>query len=100
LPRTVFIVTASHPIIVGWHYQGVIMLIYSALTAVSAFKQRLTPTTEEAQGLVEYALILMLVAIVALVALAMLGENINNVLYRNGVCVISDRLSNTLNSCG
>lgn len=75
------------------------MLIYSALTAVSAFKQRMT-STEEAQGLVEYALILMLVAIVALVALAMLGDNINNVLYRNGVCVLSNTLGNNLNACG
>ena len=75
------------------------MLIYSALTAVDAFKRRLT-STEEAQGLVEYALILMLVAIVALVALAMLGDNINNVLYQNGVCVLSNTLGNNLNACG
>ena len=75
------------------------MLIYSALTAVSAFKQRMT-STEEAQGLVEYALILMLVAMVAIAALALLGDNINNVLYRNGVCIVSDTLSNTVNSCG
>ena len=75
------------------------MLIYSALTAVSAFKQRLT-STEEGQGLVEYALILILVAAVALIALAMMGETINNVLYRNGVCVLSNTLASNGNSCG
>jgi Flp pilus assembly pilin Flp len=74
------------------------MLIFSALTAVSAFKQRLT-STEEGQGLVEYALILILVAAVALIALAMMGETINNVLYRNGVCVLSNTLASDLNSC-
>lgn len=75
------------------------MLIYSALTAVSAFNQRLT-STEEGQGLVEYALILILVAMVAIVGLAMMGETINNVLYRDGVCVISNTLANNINSCG
>jgi pilus assembly protein Flp/PilA len=75
------------------------MLIFSALTAVSAFKQRLT-STEEGQGLVEYALILVLVALVAIVALAMMGDTINNVLYRDGVCVLSNTLANNLNSCG
>ena len=33
---------------------------------------------EEAQGLVEYALILMLIAIVVLVAVALLGSSIQN----------------------
>lgn len=75
------------------------MLLYSALTAFSAFKQRLT-ATEEAQGLVEYALILILVAAVALIALAMMGDTINNVLYRNGVCVLSNTLGNNVNACG
>lgn len=75
------------------------MLMFSALTAVSAVKQRLT-STEEGQGLVEYALILVLVAIVALVALAMMGDTINNVLYRDGVCVLSNTLANNINSCG
>jgi len=74
------------------------MLIFSALTAVSAFKQRLI-STEEGQGLVEYALILILVAAVALFALAMMGETINNVLYRNGVCILSNTLGNNLNAC-
>lgn len=75
------------------------MLLFSALTAVSAFKQRLT-ATEEGQGLVEYALILILVAVVALVAVAMMGETINNVLYRNGVCVLSNTFANNGNGCG
>jgi pilus assembly protein Flp/PilA len=35
---------------------------------------------EEGQGLVEYALILVLVSIVAIAALAAIGTNVNNVL--------------------
>jgi Flp pilus assembly pilin Flp len=75
------------------------MLIFSALAALSAFKQRLT-STEEGQGLVEYALILVLVAIVVLIALAALGDGIANGLYRNGVCVLSNTLANSMYGCG
>jgi pilus assembly protein Flp/PilA len=35
---------------------------------------------EEGQGLVEYALILVLVSIVAITALGLIGTNVNNVL--------------------
>lgn len=35
--------------------------------------------SEEAQGLVEYALIIVLIAVVVIVALTLLGGNINNI---------------------
>ena len=41
-------------------------------------------TKEEGQGLAEYALILVLVAIVCVAALLFLGRNINNVLCNIG----------------
>jgi pilus assembly protein Flp/PilA len=46
---------------------------------------------EEGQGLVEYALILVLVSIVAIGALAAIGENVTTVLQ-----TIADTLSNAL----
>ena len=46
---------------------------------------------EEGQGLVEYALILVLVSIVAIGALAAIGTNVTNVLQ-----TIADTLSNAL----
>jgi pilus assembly protein Flp/PilA len=46
---------------------------------------------EEGQGLVEYALILVLVSIVAIGALAAIGTNVNTVLQ-----TIADTLSNAL----
>lgn len=76
------------------------MLIYSALVALSAFRDRLTSTDDDGQGLVEYALILVLVAIVVLIALAALGDTIANGLYKNGVCVISNTLGNAMDGCG
>lgn len=75
------------------------MLVISTLEqARSMVLHRLTHT-ETGQGLVEYAFILVLVALVALVALALVGDTVNNVLYRNGVCVIADTLSNQLGAC-
>ena len=75
------------------------MLIYSALATFNAVRWRLK-NTEGGQGLVEYALILVLVAIVALVIPATLGGTIANGLYRNGVCVIGNALANNPNACG
>jgi len=75
------------------------MLIYSALATLNAVKWRLR-STEEGQGLVEYALILVLVAIVAVVILATLGGTISNGLYRNGVCVIGNVLAQSPDACG
>ena len=46
---------------------------------------------EEGQGLVEYALILVLVSIVAIGALAAIGTNVNTVMQK-----IADTLSNAL----
>lgn len=75
------------------------MLIYSGLQAIVAAKQRLA-ATEEGQGLVEYALILVLVAVVAVVMLAAVGGTVHNVLYRDGVCELGNTLSNSMSACG
>ena len=47
-------------------YQGAIIMLYQ-------------PRNEEGQGLVEYALILVLVAVVVIVILALLGPAIGNI---------------------
>jgi pilus assembly protein Flp/PilA len=50
-------------------------MTYLATRLSSAFSRR-----EEGQGLAEYALILSLIAIVAIVALCLLGTNISTIL--------------------
>ena len=51
--------------------------------------RRLGPTarTEDGQGLVEYALILVLIAIVAILALVFLGNNVSTMLSKVGTSV-------------
>lgn len=74
------------------------MLIFSALAALNSFTGKLR-RTEEGQGLVEYALILVLVAVVVIVILSTLGGTIYNGLYRGGVCQLGNALANNTSAC-
>lgn len=75
------------------------MLVISTLEQARLTVLHRLTRTEAGQGLVEYAFILVLVAVVAIVALALVGDTVNNVLYRNGVCAIADTLSNQIGAC-
>ena len=52
----------------------------------------LSPDEEEGQGLAEYALILSLIAIVAIVSLLFLGEVINDLMSTIGATISSQTL--------
>ncbi|GIK28536.1 MAG: hypothetical protein WA009_11085 [Phototrophicaceae bacterium] len=75
------------------------MLIASTLEQAHVAVLHRLMRMEAGQGLVEYAFILVLVAVVAIVALALVGDTVNNVLYRNGVCAIANTLSNQIGAC-
>ena len=55
--------------------------------ATPAARHSSAATSEDGQGLVEYALILVLIAIVAIVALVFLGNDVSTILSRVGVSV-------------
>lgn len=57
----------------------ILLLIIIPNTTQKEVNTMLTPRREDGQGLVEYSLIIVLVAIVVLVALALLGPAIGNV---------------------
>ena len=65
-------------------------MIQMLSTHFKSYTERLR-RDEDGQGLVEYALILVLVSIVAIGALAAIGTNVTNVLQ-----TIADTLSNAL----
>jgi pilus assembly protein Flp/PilA len=62
----------------GRESQAMTELISKLKTAFAEFRS--TVKREDGQGLVEYALILVLVSIVAIAALAALGTNVKNIL--------------------
>lgn len=74
----------------------------SNLTALNVFGRRTRLSNRErGQGLVEYAMLLVLVAIVLVGIVGILGGTIENVLYRNGVCHLGNTFAqgDTITEC-